>query len=575
MRHLGSRVDTETTGDDGVTRNLKPITKVRSHATDTLDGTAVEVSAIPLKHCTRSSSRFPLKQEEDEESILVEPPNHDLACDDDLLEEMREAPLGMMDDDECGEEKKNFDLMNINITIYGISGILCEEKEPKKSAIKQVKRRSILKATKSNKDGSKATEQTAEPTHSTIPTTVAASVKRNAFSSQTVIETFLPSQPLNIQSAPGKGTKLSALWQSPSSTLLGMGEQQDENENPKEEHASFEVLRMMMKKPFSRERTPGLVENYVHEHVQIGINLCRGKELMRLGVATLIITGEEEGQVMMHIPARPCANPGVQERSLSSKSHRSGSKKRESKKSKKLKTHFENDNCSFRLDENSSLYLGVQVNPRQDVEAAGKFQEIEPSDSQLLRDAHATKSCMLEMREQQKHAQQRTERQSATASSSSNSHGPVKSKGSDDSMVIQKPATTVPNTNRLASVIPESVMAGLFCGALPGMATDNTTATHMARPNGNKVTNKSFHKKSSDDDGDSDDENSSQSNLGRKDSLPVQDVMNVKYSSAYVKSFFSAVTFAETELYDETDDEDDLQDFSELVEQSARGLAEA
>lgn len=603
MRHLGSRIDSASTAvENGVTprtKNLKPIVfaKIRSAASP---NPSVEVEPLPFNY--RASSALPplsvcddkdnknyQEEDNDDAGTLDEPPNnHGLACDDDMIEEMLDAPLGMLQET-GGEEKKNFDLMNITITIYGISGILCVEKELKKkpsavtSIIPMVRRRSALKAAAK---ASSFEQQQAQKQNNIPTTTVAASVKRNAISSSSVIETFLPSKPLSIKSAPGKDTKLSALWQTPISKAQELEEGRDENVAPtRDAHASFEVLRMMMKRPYSREQSPGLVENYVHEHVQIGINLCRGKELMRVGVATLIITGEEEGHVMMHIPARPCGNPGVHERKSSSKSKSAnGTKKQHTmKKSKKAKMHFENDKCHFRLDENSSLCLGVQVHPQQDVEAAERFEEIEQTDSQLLRNAHAAKVYMMEMREQDNIQQQQhqkhilVDRRSTETRLNNSKIASASASVSVKTMVVeQKPATTVPRpSSGLASVLPQnSILAGMFCGALPGMTTAAPTPTN--KDNKSVVTKENSSAGGS---GDSDDHDGSYSENAMDSHLPVDEVMNVKYHPAYAKSFFSAVTFAATDMYeddddydDDYDDEEDLEHFSKIVEENARKL---
>lgn len=605
MRHV-DRVETETatSAEDGKRRTLKPIAKIRKVRSQIVkksqqeDEMIMNYPAVVMRHRTHSilppkrsmdgtvEDNLVLDEPRGEES-LEEPPRPGLACDDDQLEEMRDAPLGMID--EGAEEKKNFDLMNINITIYGVSGILCEEKEPKKSSgIKLVKRRSALKAAKAE-----------TPRATAIPTTVAASVKRNAISSQTVIETFLPSQPLNIQSSPGKETKLSASWQSSSSD-----DRHDENENPTDEHVSFEVLRMMMKKPFTRETIPGgLVENYVHEHVQIGINLCRGHELMRLGVATLIITGEEEGQVMMHIPARPCANPGVQERKLKPKSSSHNNKKKESKRNKKkLKMHFENDTCTFRLEENSSLFLGVQVNPRQDVEAAERYQEdIQPSESQLLRNMHAANVVMMETRDHAKREKVMSQRMmehstttgiesftcSGERATTTNAADSKDTNSRESNFVPNKTATTKPVTNsRLASVIPESMMTGIFCGALgmpvaPKCNNKVPVAVTATKSKDSTTAAKTVNKKKSSDTGIDDNNNGVASgkvnpvNRGNKAGLPAE-IMNVKYAPEYAKSFFSAVTFADTEIFDDDDDDDYTEDLrSQAIEEITKRLEEA
>ena len=550
MRHLiATRMDTETTGEDGNKRTLKPITEICSalSSKSSVTNDEKQMHSVPLTRCHRSVFPNTNKQDWQEDSLVV-PPKRNLACDDEFLNDTLEEPLGMMSMDEPEQDKKYFDLMNVNITLYGIGGILCEEKETKKSGTKVGKqRRSILKA--KGGEYAEAAECAEETVEHCIPITVAASIKRNAISSQTVIETFLPSQPLNIETAPGKTTKLSATWQTPKSTLLNSEIEHDENDKPEDRRSSFEVLRMMMKTPYSREQAPGMVENYTHEHLQIGIHLCRGKELMRLGVATLIVTGDEEGQVMMHIRTKQCAEPGIQERKCGSKPR---SKVVNSKnKRKKARMHFKNDNRIFRLDENASIFVGVQVLPQHDVKAAECFQDIELTDSQLLRNAHAAKACMLEMRGNERFEQLRLKKESPRCQTVANS-----------TLLSSKSEKRLNDTVKSPQDISEDMMTGIFCGALSGMLANKSASPLIPKSSpksseGVKPSKKSPVLKTDDIITEDSYDDSLDSSLDENDTVPMQEIVNVKYAPRYAKSFFSAVTFADSQNDEENDDEDD------------------
>lgn len=536
-------------------RKLIPVARVHSkfQSPDSVEVEAVELqgpmSILPLPHANsirvvesreQSAAEVKKRTAADDEREQPEHTREPRPCKTFEAESL-ETNLSMYP---YMEELKAFDLMNITITIYGITGILCEEKPTKKS-----KRRSSVKPSKSKEEAPKSKNNEASSENNfVIPTTVAASIKRNAISSQTVIETFYPSKPLKIETTPGLATNLCGIWQTP--TFVGL-EGIEEIPDPQ---SSFQILRMMMKKPYSKNHV--LVQNYIHEQVQIGINLCRGGELMRLGVATLIITGEEEGQVMMHVPTRPVSNPGIQ-----CKKHTSRNMKKEVRRNK---FSFSNDDKIFRLDENASLYLGVQVNPQRDVEAAERFEEdIEATDSQLLRAAHAAKEKMMHLKMQQE-AQKSdwTESQSSfkssegqectSTTSTARSRKGIRrdSKKSHSS----KQATTSTEVGMPSSFVPESTLSSMFCGAIPilsGLPRTTTAATGASRSDAETKSNNCGPSSEGQDTG----------NANQRSSLPpISEVLNVEYGPTYAKSFFSAVTYSytNTEVTNVTDVDPDV-----------------
>jgi hypothetical protein len=573
------KIESDCTDEDDATertrRKLIPVARVHSRfqSLDSVEVEAVEMKGrmpiLPLPQATTStSSRF--VEERDPHETYYD--DRDETEERGQPEETSEHRTATSPKAECletqlsmypyTEDLKNFDLMNITITIYGITGIMCEQKPVKKS-----KRRSSLKPSRSKESDSSKSQSNEEPSENifVIPTTVAASVKRNAISSQTVIETFYPSKPLKIKSTPGIATNLSAVWQTPIPTL-GLCSRQDEDNYP-DPQSSFQLIRMMMKKPYSRAQV--LVENYIHEQVQIGINLCRGGELMRLGVATLIITGEEEGQVMMHVPTRPVSNAGIQY-----KKHTSRARKKEIKKNK---FSFQNDDKVYRLDENASLYLGVQVNPQRDVEAAERFDEdIEASDSELLSAAHAAKETLMRLREYQDPEKIDEDweppQTSFPIASGINDASSTRSKkdvsASSRKPLASKEATATTEVGMPSSFVPESMLSGMFCGAIPMLSANknNLTATGNRKISSENKSNNSNCPRSGE-------QANSNGNLN-SDFAPISEVLNVKYAPAYAKSFFSAVTYSytNTDVTMGTDGEGD-QDDSDLLEQSTQHFA--
>ncbi|KAL3902519.1 MAG: hypothetical protein SGILL_010792, partial [Bacillariaceae sp.] len=254
-------------------------------------------------------------------------------------------------------EKEKFDLMNIKIVVYGLTGLMCE-KEPVKR--KLFGRRSSASAGGTTTDSCGTPGMTglsgssissgdflsmgdSDCLESTgVPTTAVVSCQKNAISSQTSLETFLPSMPIQrpIANFVNK-VKYSASW--PSEQTL----QQDDSAM---DRSSFKIIRCMQQSTF----VPGIGagSNYINQTVELRINLSRGTELLRLGTATLVINGDEEGELTMSIPAKSTL-PNM----------------KKSKRKKKNKYGYFSDDQSRRyyLDENATVKIGIQVIPEDTV----------------------------------------------------------------------------------------------------------------------------------------------------------------------------------------------------------------
>eukprot|EP00540_Astrosyne_radiata_P007679 CAMPEP_0116860850 /NCGR_PEP_ID=MMETSP0418-20121206/22662_1 /TAXON_ID=1158023 /ORGANISM="Astrosyne radiata, Strain 13vi08-1A" /LENGTH=464 /DNA_ID=CAMNT_0004495339 /DNA_START=84 /DNA_END=1476 /DNA_ORIENTATION=+ len=72
------------------------------------------------------------------------------------------------------------------------------------------------------------------------------------------------------------------------------------------ERSTFTLLRVMMKESYDRgiHGRGAMVPHYVHERIELQINLSKGSESIPLGVATLVVSGEEEGPITMNLPAK-------------------------------------------------------------------------------------------------------------------------------------------------------------------------------------------------------------------------------------------------------------------------------
>ena len=278
-----------------------------------------------------------------------------------ICEETTQAPL-------VGDTNK-FELMHVTVIIYGLSGILCE-KEPVK--LKRFgKKAAVLKAGESESKGStvrssvstissidaSAIEEAAFIDNPNAPTTAVVSFRKNAFSSQTAMESFLPSTPLQIPSSfNGLKVRYAASWPADESSLV--------RDQTSIERSSLKLIRCMQQEPFVPGRSrSGAVTNYVHETIELHLNLNRGKEMIPLGTAALVLSGDEEGEVQMNVPAKPLR---LKAKKLAQKRFKSKSKSKTNKHG-----YFSNDSSRrFFLDENATLRVGVQVIPQEALKVA-------------------------------------------------------------------------------------------------------------------------------------------------------------------------------------------------------------
>lgn len=250
-----------------------------------------------------------------------------------------------------GDGSDKFDLMNVTVVIYSLSGLICE-KETVTSRSAKFERRGKLSGMKLDLSSSRfagSTFTSHEPylpdSSSTmddagVPTTAVISYRKNAYSSQTSLETFLPSVPLNRPTdTTGSTCRYQASWPSELSSL--------EMDDSALARSSFKLTRCMKQGGY----VPGsrIGSNYVPETLELRINLSRGTELLRLGTATFVISGDEEGEVQMLIPAR-----GFEQTKKI--------KRKKIKANPNLYGYFSGDlTRRFFLDENSTLRVGIRV----------------------------------------------------------------------------------------------------------------------------------------------------------------------------------------------------------------------
>lgn len=194
-----------------------------------------------------------------------------------------------------------------------------------------------------------------EDTHPLGDTPVYAVVthKRNVTSSSTSISSHLPSNPLeNSMCSFGNSHRYAASWPAHNSSHL----MNEHDECTPIDQSSLIMERVMMREPFDR------LSNFVHETVHLEINLKRGSEIIPLGIASLVISGDEEGPLTMNIPTKAVRIKGkkiVVADTLSNNKKKKGFFSKHS-----LKPSFQSDkSVEYTLDENAALRISLQVIP--------------------------------------------------------------------------------------------------------------------------------------------------------------------------------------------------------------------
>ena len=284
------------------------------------------------------------------------------------------------------DDEDKFELMNVTVVVYGLNGILCEKEPTKKKRQKLGRRgdsshrrgdRSVGKSiaggsTISSLDVSTASDESFLD-NPNAPTTAVVSFRKNAFSSHTSLETFLPSIPLSLPSSTmGNKSRYGASWPSEQSELVG--------DSDNIARSSFKLTRCMQQEAFvpgeTRATAASAVSNYVKETMELRINLSRGTELVPLGTASIVISGDEEGEVQMHVPTQPTQNKP--------KTKKLAPRFKSKSKSNKYGYFTSDPSRRYYLDENATLRVGVKVIPQSAVKIAEEREKHDKSLKQML-----------------------------------------------------------------------------------------------------------------------------------------------------------------------------------------------
>lgn len=175
-----------------------------------------------------------------------------------------------------------------------------------------------------------------------------------------------------------------ASWPSETSSILA---EEDNSVGP--DQSTFSLLHVMMKQAYiPGETRHGTVQStYAHESIEFNINLTKGRELIPLGVATLVITGDdEEEEVVINLPAKPVGLLGHKRKVVvadDKKKRRPATPTRIFKPKVKRAAFASDPDRKFNLDENATLRVAVQVIPHgviKETEAAAARKGKTPKD---------------------------------------------------------------------------------------------------------------------------------------------------------------------------------------------------
>ena len=225
-----------------------------------------------------------------------------------------------LEEEEYDDVHEKFDLMNVQITVYSLSGL------------------SI----------SGNAKQVPEDTMS-IPTTAVVSTRRNIVGSGQYIETYLPSSSLKKPSQGTSGhSRQTASWQG--TVTPSLLEEVGESNN---DCTTFNITRVMQKQSYRPEISIREVVNYMPETIEFKVGVGRGKEVISLGVASISVTGDEEGETIATVPVKVLSPDKSKRKIFGSKTGR---------KKRKQRAVFSGDpGWSYALYENATLRVGVRV----------------------------------------------------------------------------------------------------------------------------------------------------------------------------------------------------------------------
>ena len=286
-------------------------------------------------------------------SEISDPKNEDVGVEVHSVAEPCDVPV-------CSEfESAKFDLMQIKITIYGLSGVMRKHRSDKKVKKSPWKKRMPTGSTASTRHsketvGIHASMSDLTTAQDVPPVTAFVSCQRNVSSSGTSIQTFLPSLPMNSPASEfgSTMTRFFASWPAGEPSFHPEEDELDES-------STFKMLRVLKRESYRSGMKPGQLPHYVPETIDLKVGVGCGKDIIDLGIASFAISGDEESEFAINVPAKQIA-PTLSRVGMMSPARRT----------KKLPvTCF--SHCpqqEYFLDENATLRIGVQVLPQSAAE---------------------------------------------------------------------------------------------------------------------------------------------------------------------------------------------------------------
>ena len=285
-----------------------------------------------------------------------------------------------------------FEMMDVSVTVLGLTGVMSEAVKTKKgrkssgagggpgsSRAPPGHRRSGSRArtigTSSSSGDSSDTDH--------IPVTAVASFFKNVTSNKTSIGTHLPSLALGAPTSSfGNTSRYMASWPSPFDAQSRGGPYT--SRGMANGNASFKFSRVMKRHVVDGSwdgEDPSVIDGggngvFTPETMDVLVGLSRGSDMIPLGVATLVITGEEVGEVQVNLPVKTgnaalASMTAVNMRNAKGKNAK-GNKKQKifkalakgAKNSKKGAFFKVAPGSRYRLDETAALRLLVKAVPR-------------------------------------------------------------------------------------------------------------------------------------------------------------------------------------------------------------------
>jgi hypothetical protein len=234
-----------------------------------------------------------------------------------------------------GEVATESELMAIQITVYSLSGILNIRSQSigshPKNRNRSPRKNSIAK--KSLRSDERSVSSSLSSQSLDVPVTAVVAVANEK------VRTYSPSLPL----ARGETTdnantsRYTAYWREDGCPALkSLGDNCGTHQC-----TTFEISRVMMREPFRRGTAIAQVSHYVCEKVDLNIAIGRGKSIISLGVASILISGDDDGEIMMLVPVK------LHTGTLSDGKHA-----------------FASESSLYTLAENASLRIGIRVFPQ-------------------------------------------------------------------------------------------------------------------------------------------------------------------------------------------------------------------